>query len=290
MKKNILIFAAATAVFALIFTASLFLSERKYEFPIDKNQLNILVMGDSIMENDLDGNNICMLLNNYIEADVINCAIGGSTAVSMNKDKELDYYQDKFNFYNIANVAVTGDLVTVFDNKYISENHVPDALTKVRYLAYTDLSKCDYLIIQYGMNDSTAGVKAASDDKYDLTTFGGVMRKGIEQIHKEYPDLAIIVNTVTYSHIEYEIGGKTIVSDTKENGILDAYNAELKSITDDYDNVYLFDVSTVLDINNNNYRDYLIDGIHLNAEAKKIFAENLAEYMRELEDEQYKER
>lgn len=283
MKKSILIFSAVTVAFAGIFAASLFLPERKFEFPGNTDLMNIVVMGDSIMENDLDGNNICSLLNNYLEADVINCAVGGSTAVSINKDKELDFYQDKFNFYSLADIAVNGNLTATADSKYMAEHAVPNALTKAKYLAYTDFEKCDFLIIQYGMNDSTTGIAASSNDKYDQATFGGVMRKGIEQIHKQYPDLKIVVNTVTYSHIEYDAGGKDIVIDTKANGIQDAYNAELRSIAEDNDNVYLFDVTKCLDINQNNYTEYLIDGIHLNAEAKKIFAENLADYLRELE-------
>lgn len=285
MKKNVLIFSAAAVIFAIVFAASLFLADRKYEFPIETDKMNILVMGDSIMENNLDGNNISMLLNNYLEADVIDCAIGGSTAVNMNTDKELDYYMDRFNFYNMSNILLNGNLTTVYDNEYVTDNIISDAVKKAKYLAYTDLDKCDYLIIQYGMNDSTAGIGAASDDRYDPTTFGGVMRTGIEQIHNEHPDLKIIVNTVTYAHIEYEIGGKLVVVDTKDNGIMDAYNEELKSIAEDYDNVNLFDVSRVLDINKNNYRDYLVDGIHLNSSAKKIFAESLADYLRELENE-----
>ncbi len=282
MKKNILIFAVSATAFAAIFAVSLLIPNRKYEFFGKEDRLDILVMGDSIMDNTLDGNNICALLNNYIEADVKNCAIGGTTACSINKNNEIDYCFDKLNFYNLADVAVTGNLTTVFDDSYLLDNTVSDAIIKTKYLAYTDLGNCDFLIVQYGMNDSTMKIPASSDDKYDQATFGGVMRKGIEQIHERYPDLPIVLNTVTYAHIEYNVRDKHVIYDTKANGLMDAYNAELRSIAEENDNVYLFDVKEYLDINETNYTEYLMDGIHLNFEAKKLFAESLAEYLREL--------
>lgn len=282
MKKKALIFALTAVIFAGIFALILIFSKRKFEFPTDTDKMNIVVLGDSIMENDLDGNNVCSLLNNYIEANVINCAIGGSTAVSINGEKELDYYVDKFNFYNLADVAVSGNPASLLDNRYMVDWIMPGAIDKGLKLAYVDFDKVDCLIVNYGMNDTSLGIPASSDDKYDTATFGGVMRNGIEQIHKEYPNLKIVVNTVSYSHATYEIGQKEKVIDNGENGLQEAYNAELQSIVNDYDNVYLFDIKSCLDINENNYSDYLLDGIHLNIDAKKILAEALAEYLREL--------
>ena len=50
-----------------------------------------------------------------------------------------------------------------------------------------------------------------------------------------------------------------------------------------FDNVYYFDFSSHVEINEDNYGQYLIDGIHFNDEGKKIYADCLADYIGEIQ-------
>ena len=70
--------------------------------------------------------------------------------------------------------------------------------------------------------------------------------------------------------------------DSKTAVFREEYNKELVKIADEFDNVYYFEVSGVMDINDENFAQYLCDGIHYNDYGKETYAKALAAYMEEI--------
>jgi len=211
-----------------------------------------------------------------------NCAIGGTSASKFNKGDEIDYYADKLNFYNLSDIICTGNEATVTDNVSNLSLSYYDAYSKVRYMVGTDPSKEDIMIINYGTNDAFMRVNCSSDDKFDVYTFGGAIRKGVDSISKKYPDLKIVLPEVNYATI-IEVGENDEEYDAVTEEYRIRYNIELEKIADEYDNVYYFALSDHLNVNKDNYDQYLFDGIHFKDSARKQYAKILSEYLLSLE-------
>lgn len=279
MKKNKIIFAILVAVFTIILTliAVFIIPIRKYSFPLDKNRTNVVIVGDSIFCNEMGSDSIGTYLADSMDADIYNYSIGGTTASRLNWDGEVDYYLDKFNFYNMADLMVTGNKTTIYDNVRSVLFVSNQAVVNAEQLAATNLKECDYLIINYGINDYLANIPAYSETKNNEGSFEGAMRKSIGEISKTYPNLRIIVTTIPYIHLEYTVDNTVFDSNDDERAAL--YVQAVQNIASEYDNVYCFDTNEYLPMNKSNYDEYHVDGIHYNEKAKEIIAAAMTEYI-----------
>lgn len=279
MKNKNILFAILVAAFVIVFAvlAIFVIPMRKYSFPFDKSKMNIVIVGDSTFCNDVDGEELGSYLAQRVDAEVYNYSIGGTTAARLNYDGEIDYYMDKFNFYNVSDIMITGNKSTVYDNVrsviFINEN----AVTNIERLAATDLSKCQVLVVDYGINDYLSRVPASSSNKNDESTYGGALRKGVTEIRKKYPNLKIVICTVPYVMVVKDNG--EISMNSGEDGLVDAYNAEIKKIAEESENVYCFNIEEGMNITEANYNEYHVDYVHFNAKAKEIIADSLAEFI-----------
>lgn len=282
MAKKVL-FGSGLLVFALCFAylAFFIIPKTDYSFPIDENKMNIVIVGDSVYANSLGGGNMSEYLEKELGCEVQNCSIGGTSATSLNRGKEPDYYIDKFNFYNVADLMITGNMGSFNDNPANVSSTMNDAHVKMKYLKGTDLSRCDYLIINYGINDGFNRVKVSSENPFDESTYAGALRCGIDSITKKYPNLKIVVCEVTYATANIKENGKEVRFDSNVNNWRAEYNEALKGIANEYENVYFFSVSDFLDVNENNYEEYLADGLHFNEAGKLIYSKEMADFLRE---------
>ena len=281
MKKKV-VFILSTVLALIVFTVlvTIVIPKREYSFPIDTDKLNIVIVGDSIFANGIDDVTLAECLEKELDCEMQNCAIGGSTATSLNKGHEPDYYINQFCFSNIADIMCSGKTYTVTDNPNNVAYTLEDAVVKTKYLAATDLEKTDYLIINYGINDGFNRIPVASNDKFDENTFSGTMRNGIDEITREFPNLKIIVCEVIYTNSVIRTKSKDIPFDGNVDNWCNNYNQELKTICSEYENVEFFAISDYFDINENTYEDYLADGLHFSGEKKKEYAKVLADYIR----------
>ena len=286
MKKKRIISIIAFVFFAVLFAvmALFVIPKKKYSFPLNENKLNIAIVGDSLFcnkSNKAGEKNLAETLENKLDCEMLNCSIGGTCASKLNDGGEPDYYSDKLGFYNVSNIICTGNKASVSDNVRSLSASFPDAFVKLKFLAGTNFDKEDILIVNYGINDAFMRVPAVSNDKYDEFTYAGAVRCGVERIIKEYPNLKIVLPEVTYTTLVY-FGESDGYYDEITAEYRAAYNAELKSLADEYKNVYYFDFSNVLEINNDNHDKYLIDGIHFNEEGKEVYASALADFIGEI--------
>ena len=283
MKKKKTVSLISFIVFVLLFAVlAVFVIPRKiYSFPLNENKLNIVIVGDSLFCNKSGEKNLAEILESKLDCEMLNCSLGGTCASKLNDGGEPDYYSDKLCFYNISNIICTGNKASVLDNVRRLSVSVNDALPKIKLLAGTNYDKEDILIVNYGVNDAFLRVPAVSNDKHDEFTYAGAVRCGIERIMHEYPDLKIILPEVTYATFVY-YGESDEYYDEVTAEYRAAYNAELMKIAEEYENVYYFDFSDSLEINNDNYEQYMSDGIHLNDEGKEAFASALADFIGEI--------
>ena len=279
-KKTVFILSTVLALIVFAVLVTVVIPKRKYSFPIDTGKLNIVIVGDSIFANGIDDVTLAECLTDELGCEMQNCAIGGSTATSLNKGHEPDYYINQFCFSNIADIMCSGKTYTVTDNPAVVSYTLDDAMVKTKFLAGTDLNKTDYLIINYGINDGFNRIPVSSSDKFDETTFSGTIRSGIDEIVREYPNLKIIVCEVIYTNGVIRTKAKNIPFDGNVDNWCKNYNKELQTICSEYENVEFFAISDYFDINENTYEEYLADGLHFTGERKKEYAKYLADYIR----------
>lgn len=280
-KKTVFIIAAVAFTVLLTLLAIFVLPKKKYTFPLDTGKLDIVIVGDSLFCNESGEKNLAETLADVTGSEMQNCSIGGTCASNINGGNEIDYYADMLGFYNISNMICTGNNTSISDDVRNLSVTFPDAYTKMLFLNGTDLNKEDVLIVNYGINDAFLRIPAKSEDPYDERTYSGAMRRGLKSISEKYPDLKIVVGEVTYTSLVL-FGESDSYYDEITAQYRDEYNEELKKIASEFDNVYYFDFSSRLLINQDNYSDYLIDGIHFNDEGKKVYADCLAEYIGEI--------
>lgn len=280
-KKTVFIIAAVAFTVLLTLLAIFVLPKKKYTFPLDTDKLDIVIVGDSLFCNESGEKNLAETLADVTGSEMQNCSIGGTCASNINGGNEIDYYADMLGFYNISNMICTGNNTSISDDVRNLSVTFPDAYTKMLFLNGTDLNKEDVLIVNYGINDAFLRIPAKSEDPYDERTYSGAMRRGLKSISEKYPDLKIVVGEVTYTSLVL-FGESDSYYDEITAQYRDEYNEELKKIASEFDNVYYFDFSSRLLINQDNYSDYLIDGIHFNDEGKKVYADCLAEYIGEI--------
>lgn len=281
MKRQIIVYAVSVIAIAGILVASLFADKRNYGTVNSKsNTGRVVIIGDSIMCNDIDGDSIATLFAQNSGFAVEDYSIGGTCATSVNKDNQIDYYMDMLNFLNIASFIVTGNLTSIYDDAATIEMSSPTCVEKMKSISGINFDEVDYLIVNYGVNDALQGVTAKSEYLYDTNTFGGCMRKGIEEIHEKYPDLIIIVNGMNYYYFNTVRNGKNVRLDAINDGYLTAYNREMAEIASEYDNVFYFDIADKLVIDSQNVSDYLCDGVHYSSDAKYEFVDYLLDFMK----------
>ena len=279
-KKTTIGFIGLTLLFAIAFSAAFFITPQKTYKPEDENKLNIIILGDSIFNNDLSGKGLIEYLREDESVEVLDGCFGGTTAARMSWGNEPDYYTDKFNFYNIADILVTGNKSTAFDNTYYTSFSHYMSTDKINRIGAADADEFDFIVINYGLNDSLLEIPTYGRDKYDQGTYAGAMRSGIEEITDKFPNTAIIVDSVTYAACPKVKNDESTIRDNE--AFRREYNEALKQIADEYDNVYYFDSEEFLELNADNYGTYLVDGVHFLDTTKELFADRFTEYLGQL--------
>ncbi len=290
MKKNNLIKIIAFIFGVCLFSALLFVVvslEPKRSLPQDTSRLQVVFMGDSNVAFEREGTDIPTIVSEITGAETYNCAIGGTTAIKLNRENYFDRHISLCCMDSLVNIMCTGNTEIVHDNKEMITIFSNSALDKVQLLAQLDYTKVDYLFLCYGVNDYTLGAPLDNPkDPYDTYTYCGTYRTAIDKLRKDYPNLTIVLASPSYywtlnedkefvSGYEVDYGGGTI----------DQYRDALMEVANSYERVYVLDVLTNMQINENNYQEYMEDGMHVNAKGQQLWAENAAKLIMEAESE-----
>lgn len=126
------------------------------------------------------------------------------------------------------------------------------------------VDQIDYIIIQRGCNDvffsqfPETKISLGNIESENQNETYGAIKYAIEYFQKLCPKAQIIFTTLTYRF-------------DCEKEMLENYNKNLKEIVYQYPNVRVFDLNTICGVNEFNYEQYYIDGVHQNAEGVELW-------------------
>ncbi len=239
------------------------------------NELNIVVMGDSIWDHDRDDENTGTLLETYLQEEfpeqtvhVYNLAIGGtSAALSSDASTDIEGWDNK----NISGVtyALTGK---VEDISYLEGQAMYDILPEV------NLDKIDYFIISYGLNDYFCGYPVTLFYRYDLHSYVGAIEDSINTLHNYCPEARFLVMSPTYCQFYYydQVSATCLDRYFGEGGTLDKYAGGSAVVSLEFGTLYQ-DAFNDYGLGADTQSIYSKDGIHFNNEGRKVYARQVAD-------------
>ena len=273
-------------VFVVIFTITLLVSffwlnrKESKTFPRDE-QKQIVFLGDSNIAFRRNDTDIPELVGAELSMTTYNCAFGGTTAARIDIWNRFDDYYERCCLYELTNMILAQDMVPAKDRMDSILDKYETSLNKLNLLMDMDFSKVDYLVLSYGMNDYLLGLMADNpNDPLDDKSYAGALRKSIEQFCKQYPQMKIIISSITYYQ---PLQGQDINTLDFGGGTLYDFRDAAKQVASEYENVYFLDQLTLLAIDSDNCAELMSDAMHLNEISQEMWAENAAELIREIE-------
>lgn len=229
------------------------------------DRTQIVVFGDSIWDSTRDETGIAYLVSQYMDADVYNCAIGGTRATLKPGESSENYDTwDSTSLSGMVNVAIGKVDPEIFLEGYIAGGIIRDI----------DFSKTDYFIIAYGLNDYFSGATLNVDNpnSWDAHGYGGALRFAIDRLRTAYPDAQILLISPTYCQF-WKDGYMYTDSNMKDfgGGSLTIYANVCRNVAETQNTLYI-DAYSTMGINIYTAEEYLEDGIHLTAAGRELYA------------------
>lgn len=240
----------------------------------------IVCLGDSNFGNYQNETGIVSHLEKKLGEPVLNGGFGGSMLVSVSGRKTE--YHSVLSMYNLA--------ISICNDNFGVQKSAIDNIGRTDYIGYykntldklasVDFDSVETLIIEHGVNDYLVGVPIKNGvDKYDSDTFGGALRCILKMLQEEYPDMRIILVTPPYCAPfgsdylprpceEYNYGG----------GYLEEYVNEELEIAKEM-GVEVIDLYHMIDLDADNFPQYLFDGLHFNEIGREVVADIIADYL-----------
>lgn len=233
--------------------------------PEEDGRKQIVVFGDSIWDSSRDESGIAYLVSQYMDADVYNCAIGGTRATMKDGAPTEDFENwDSTSLSGMIHAAI-GDV----DPERFLEGYVAGGV-----FMNVDFSKTDYFIIAYGLNDYFSGavLNADNSNSWDTHGYGGALRMAIDRLRRHFPDAQILLISPTYCQF-WKDGVMYTDSNMKDfgGGTLTNYVNVCRNVAETEQTLYI-DAYTTMGINTYTAEDYLEDGIHLTAAGRELYA------------------
>lgn len=238
--------------------------------------MQIVFMGDSILDNEREHAGVAALVGNACNAKVYNMAIGGTTAA-------LTTYQ-QYDFNNWQSSGFLGVVNAILGNipaSYFAGEEAEWILEEC------DFSKTDYFVVEYGINDFLSGQIPQSRYLADGSTlavdanhtYTGALETGVELLQQNFPNAKILLisphdcqifNGETYVGDGYTVnyGYGSLVEFARGTGYVYEQNKD--------QNVLFFNAFEDSGINAETWERYLEDGIHLTEEGRHLYADYVA--------------
>lgn len=222
----------------------------------DAKQVQIVFFGDSIIGNYTNSMSVPEVAKALSKAEVFNCGYGGRGA-ALCKETEIS-------FPEIVDAFIAQDM-----NCLPEGTQLYDGVKMFIERENTDRELM--FVINYGLNDYYNGAVLESENMYDITSYGGALRGGIEKIKKEYPDAQIVLMTPNFTtYFDYGQG-----RNSEAGGVLEEY-AELALEIARQQQVGVLDNYHELPITKDNWKDYQDDGCHLNERGRFLLGSRIA--------------
>jgi lysophospholipase L1-like esterase len=238
--------------------------------------MQIVILGDSIMDNDRTESGIAPIIGEQCNAKVYNMAMGGTTAALMPTEQYNYATWDSRCMLGVVN-AILGNINTdIFDDYPAGE-----------ILKECDFSKTDYFILEYGVNDFLTGqipqsryLEGGDTLAVDAVhTYTGALENAVMLLQDNFPDAKILLIAPHYCQI---YNGTTFVGDGYSVdygwGPLVNFARGTGYIYEQHksENVLFFNAFEDSGINAETADKYLADGVHLTPEGNRVYAEYVA--------------
>lgn len=265
----------AVAVFGVLL---LLFHEEK--LPWYRNQIDIIVMGDSIVGAYREETSVTNLMEEMLGEPVYNGALGGTCCSYTSTGEQLSYTNDAMNLAGLSQAIYADDFRPQL-NARIRSNATEYFFSIMIDFSLFEYENMDVVFLSYGMNDYHAAVPYDNpENAYDPYTFQGALRYSVKNIREAYPNLRIIMVTPTYSW--YLAEGLTCEEYDTGNGVLEDYVEAQLAVAEELD-------LEVIDLYHDFYshdsfeewQNYTVDGLHPNETGRRMIAEKLATYLKE---------
>lgn len=240
--------------------------ERKYD-------MQIVFLGDSILDSDREDNGVASLISDGCNAKVYNMAMGGTTAALMPNERYDFSHWDSRGLLGVVN-AILGNIgPELFEGYKAGE-----------ILKECDFSKTDFFVIEYGINDFLSRQVAQSKYLEDgevlneegVYTYTGALDTAVCLLKERFPDAGILLISPHYCQIfegdkyigdsySLDYGCGTMVEFARGAGYVAGQHEE--------DGVMFYYAMDDSGIDAYNADKCLEDGIHLTEEGRIKYAE-----------------
>ena len=240
------------------------------------DKLNIVFLGDSIIDNHRDETGIAYLTGVACNANVYNMAIAGTSATIEYGEKEGNEDWTSRSLIGVTK-AIKGDIPTdIFNGTRAGE---------ILSSGNVDFSKTDYFVVEYGMNDLLRATPMSnSDNDFDIRTYVGALRYAVSNLKELAPDATIILCAPNYAM--FYNGDKFIGDGNTLNtgyGTLFDYKGSCEYVAKEQ-GAEFFDAYLDLGIDGYTAEEYLVDGVHLTEAGRRLYADALSEMILSIEE------
>lgn len=261
-----------------------YLPDSKLEGHEDDGVTTVLCLGNEPFSEDTSDSGLAAQIAKLGDCNVINAAFPDSQVTCENavySTENLDSMDDIFNLFYVSYAISIGDFSSL---KTVASVHTEDPayMNSVEALESTDFDKVDIIAVMYDGIDYINGMAMQNPDVPDeLTTYVGSLINSFKLLQEKYPYIRIVFLSPYYA--EYD-GSSSRTTDLGNGTIVNyfqwAYDTCGSCSVSFLDNYYG-------SVNETNYKEYLSDGIHLNAEGRtkvadhfvyKVLQDNYDEY------------
>lgn len=240
------------------------------------NRLQIVFLGDSILDGYRNETGIAYLTGVYCDADVYNLAMGGTTAALVTYESAV--------YEEWSSRCLQGVVHAICGNV---DAKILDGYRAGEVFATCDFSKTDYFVIEYGMNDFLSGIPLNdSEDTFDEYTYVGALRIAIQKLRESFPEATIVLCSPNYAQFWGKdgsyLGDGNMVSNG--GGKLVEYYRVCGNVSADMNTLFL-NAYEGIGLDAYSADEYLEDGIHLSKKGRRKYAEKLSEIILNYEAE-----
>ena len=237
--------------------------------------MQIVFMGDSILDNVREYDGVAYLISQACNARVYNMSIGGTTAALMT--------YEQFNYDNWTSLSLLGVVHAILGD---IDTDIFESYQAGRILKECDFSKTDYFIIEYGVNDFLAKIPNSQyDDNGELRnidaphTYVGALEAAINALHNAFPSAKIMIISPHYCQFFTKDAyvGDSYSLDYGYGKMID-YSLLCGYVCDKNKDKNVMYYNTIMDSGIDAYSadDYLEDGIHLTSAGRRAYADYAA--------------
>ncbi len=238
------------------------------------NKLQIVFLGDSILDGYRNDTGIASLTGVYCNADVYNLAMGGTTAALLEDESAAYEEWTSRSLQGVVNV-ICGNV----------DRGLLDGYRAGEVFDSCNFENTDYFVLEYGMNDFLSCVPLSGDDSfYDPFTYVGALRIAVQALRDKYPDAQIILCSPNYAHFWGQDGAYLGDGNMSSNGVanLVEYHRVCGNVANDMKTLFM-NVYEGIGLDAYTADEYLEDGIHLSEKGRDEYAKKLSKIILEFE-------